>query len=116
MALVAVTPGAAASNDKDQSAQISAGRVGSDLAGSRQGEAYWGVAPVTGSLIRRRAQFTPAPTLVLTRRQWDDSGKFSLGDFLQTLPQQGNAHNLERNNADIDYDADGTTQVNLRSL
>ncbi|HEV2363277.1 MAG TPA: TonB-dependent receptor [Caulobacteraceae bacterium] len=52
-----------------------------------------------------------APTIVLTRRQWDDSGKFSLGDFLQTLPQQGNAPNLLVNNG-----GDGATRISLRSL
>src|SRR5258708_32371662 len=38
------------------------------------------------------------------------------GDFLQTLPEQGNAPNFQLNTGGVNYGADGTTRINLRSL
>src|SRR5262249_54470277 len=40
----------------------------------------------------------------------------TLGDFLQTLPEQGNAPNFQLNNGGANYDADGSTRISLRSL
>src|SRR5207244_6914927 len=39
-----------------------------------------------------------------------------LGDYLQTMPEQGNAPNFQLNTGGINYGADGTTRINLRSL
>jgi iron complex outermembrane recepter protein len=66
---------------------------------------------VTGSRIRRKDLTTPAPVTVISRDQVLASGKISIGDFLQTLPEQGNATNTSVNNA-----GDGTVNVALRSL
>jgi iron complex outermembrane recepter protein len=66
---------------------------------------------VTGSRIRRKDLTTPAPVTVLSREQVQASGKVSIGDFLQSLPEQGNAINTAVNNG-----GDGATRVNLRSL
>src|SRR5882672_2810170 len=71
---------------------------------------------VTGSRVRRKDLTTPAPVTVLTRQQWQESGKLTIGDFLQTLPEQGNAPNFQLNNGGATYSADGATRVNLRSL
>jgi outer membrane receptor protein involved in Fe transport len=71
---------------------------------------------VTGSRVRRKDLTTPAPVTVLTREQFEDSGKLTLGDFLQTLPEQGNAPNFQLNNGGSTYSADGSTRINLRSL
>jgi outer membrane receptor protein involved in Fe transport len=71
---------------------------------------------VTGSRIRRKDLTTPAPVTVVTRLQFEQSGKMSIGDFLQTMPEQGNAPNFQLNTGGINYGADGTTRINLRSL
>src|SRR5205823_10880463 len=71
---------------------------------------------VTGSRIRRKDLTTPAPVAVLTREQFEASGKVTIGDFLQTLPEQGNAPNFQLNNGGATYSADGATRVNLRNL
>ncbi len=66
---------------------------------------------VTGSRIRRKDLTSQAPITVLTKEQFQQSGKASLGDFLQSLPEQGNATNTMVNNAGT-----GATRVNLRGL
>ncbi|HEX4386284.1 MAG TPA: TonB-dependent receptor [Myxococcales bacterium] len=71
---------------------------------------------VTGSRIRRKDLTTPAPVTVVTREQFEASGKSTIGDFLQTLPEQGNAPNFQLNTGGVNYNADGTTRINLRSL
>ncbi|MGE5049111.1 MAG: TonB-dependent receptor plug domain-containing protein [Deltaproteobacteria bacterium] len=71
---------------------------------------------VTGSRIRRKDLTTPAPVTVITRQQFEASGKVTIGDFLQSLPEQGNAPNFQLNTGGINYGADGTTRINLRSL
>src|SRR5438093_713243 len=53
---------------------------------------------VTGSRIRRKDLTTPAPVTVITREAVQASGKVSIGDFLQSLPEQGNAINTQVNN------------------
>ena len=71
---------------------------------------------VTGSRVRRKDLTTPAPVTVLTREQFEQSGKATIGDFLQSLPEQGNAPNFQLNNGGSTYSANGSTNVNLRSL
>ncbi|HXN82927.1 MAG TPA: Plug domain-containing protein, partial [Myxococcales bacterium] len=71
---------------------------------------------VTGSRVRRKDLTTPAPVTVLTRAQFEESGKLTLSDFLQTLPEQGNAPNFQLNNGGSTYGADGSTRINLRNL
>src|SRR3989454_3622683 len=66
---------------------------------------------VTGSRIRRKDLTTPAPVTVISRDQVQASGKVSIGDFLQTIPEQGNSTNTAVNNG-----GDGTVNVALRSL
>src|SRR6266446_7751810 len=53
---------------------------------------------VTGSRIRRKDLTTPAPVTVISREQVIASGKVSIGDFLQSLPEQGNSINTSVNN------------------
>jgi outer membrane receptor protein involved in Fe transport len=71
---------------------------------------------VTGSRIRRKDLTTPAPVTVITHEQIEQSGKMTIGDFLQAMPEQGNAPNFQLNTGGINYGADGTTRINLRSL
>ena len=71
---------------------------------------------VTGSRIRRKDLTTPAPVTVVTREQLESSGRVTIGDFLQLMPEQGNAPNFQLNTGGINYGADGTTRINLRSL
>jgi iron complex outermembrane recepter protein len=66
---------------------------------------------VTGSRIRRKDLTTPAPVTVINREQVVASGKVSIGDFLQSLPEQGNAINTAVNNG-----GNGSTRVSLRGL
>ena len=66
---------------------------------------------VTGSRIRSKDLSTAAPLTVITREQFETSGKISIGDFLQTLPSQSNAINSQVNNG-----GDGSVQINLRGL
>ncbi len=66
---------------------------------------------VTGSRINRKDLTTPAPVTVITREQVQASGKVSLGDFLQSLPEQGNAINTSVNNG-----GDGSSHISLRGL
>ncbi len=66
---------------------------------------------VTGSRIRRKDLTTAAPVTVITREQMLASGKVSVGDFLQSLPEQGNAINTSVNNG-----GNGATRVSLRGL
>ncbi|HYV67929.1 MAG TPA: TonB-dependent receptor [Myxococcales bacterium] len=71
---------------------------------------------MTGSRVRRKDLTTPAPVTVVTREQIESSGRNTVGEFLQTLPEQGNAPNFQLNTGGINYGADGTTRINLRSL
>ncbi len=71
---------------------------------------------VTGSRVRRKDLTTPAPVTVLTRQQLDESGRVTIGEFLQLMPEQGNAPNFQLNNGGATYSADGSTRINLRSL
>ena len=66
---------------------------------------------VTGSRVRRKDLNTPAPVTVLSRDQITASGRVSLGEFLQALPEQGNSLNAQVNNGN-----DGSVYVSLRSL
>ena len=79
-------------------------------AGKRQAEEE---IVVTGSRIRRKDLTTPAPITVINKEQLQASGKVSLGDFLQTLPEQGNAINTAVNNG---AQRNGSTRVSLRGL
>ncbi len=66
---------------------------------------------VTGTRIRRKDLTTPAPVSIVNRDALQNSGKVSLGDFLQALPEQGNTVNTQVNNGN-----DGSVRVSLRSL
>jgi len=66
---------------------------------------------VTGTRIRRKDLTTPAPVTVISREQVEASGKVSIGDFLQSLPEQGNAINTQ-----VNYGGNGATRVSLRGL
>jgi iron complex outermembrane recepter protein len=66
---------------------------------------------VTGSRIRRKDLTTPAPVSIISREMVQASGKVSLGDFLQSLPEQGNSINTQVNNG-----GNGSTRVALRGL
>src|SRR5712692_4992880 len=66
---------------------------------------------VTGSRVRRKDLTTPAPVTVINKEQVQASGKVSIGDFLQSLPEQGNAINTSVNNG-----GNGATRVSLRGL
>ena len=66
---------------------------------------------VTGSRLRRKDLTSEAPLTVITREQFESSGRISIGDFLQTMPWQGNALNTQVNNG-----GDGSVRINLRGL
>jgi outer membrane receptor protein involved in Fe transport len=67
---------------------------------------------VTGTRIRRKDLNTPAPVTVLSRDQISASGRVSLGEFLQALPEVGNSGA----NAQVNNGNDGSIYVGLRSL
>jgi len=66
---------------------------------------------VTGSRIPRKDLTTPAPVSVISSDQIRQSGRITLGDFLQTIPEQGNALNTQVNNG-----GNGATRIDLRGL
>jgi iron complex outermembrane recepter protein len=66
---------------------------------------------VTGSRVRRKDLTTPAPVTVVTREQFESSGRLTIGDFLQTMPEQGGALNTNVNNGGT-----GVTAISLRNL
>src|SRR3954453_15614539 len=66
---------------------------------------------VTGSRVRRKDLTTPAPVTVINREQINASGFASIGDFLQTMPEQGGALNTNVNNG-----GNGVTAISLRNL
>jgi iron complex outermembrane receptor protein len=66
---------------------------------------------VTGSRIRRRDLSGPAPVVVFTREQITSSGRATVGEFLQTMPEQSNATNRGTNNS-----GEGVVNINLRGL
>lgn len=85
--------------------------VGAPGAGRRGARQFGEEIVVTGSRIRRKDLTTPAPVAVLSKEQIQASGKVSLGDFLQSLPEQGNALNTNVNNGGA-----GASRVDLRGL
>ncbi|MFL5274745.1 MAG: TonB-dependent receptor plug domain-containing protein, partial [Anaeromyxobacteraceae bacterium] len=66
---------------------------------------------VTGSRIRRKELTSPAPVAVIGREQIQSSGRITVGDFLQAIPEQGNAINTTFNNG-----GNGSTEISLRNL
>jgi outer membrane receptor protein involved in Fe transport len=66
---------------------------------------------VTGSRIRRKDLNTPAPVTVISHEQIAESGKTTIGDFLQALPEQAGGANQNVNNA-----GDGSSTVDLRGI
>ena len=79
--------------------------------GKARGKQFGEEIVVTGSRIRRKDLTTPAPVAVLSKEQIQSSGKVSLGDFLQSLPEQGAAFNTTVNNG-----GSGASRINLRGL
>src|SRR5499427_8030458 len=98
-------PAAEAAQPAAEAAEPSAPRRGK-MAGEEE-------IVVTGSRVRRKDLTTPAPITVINKEQVEASGKVSIGDFLQTLPEQGNAVNTSVNNGNT---GDGSTRVSLRGL
>src|SRR5262252_2195482 len=99
-------PAAEAAQPAAEAAEPSAPRRGK-MAGEEE-------IVVTGSRVRRKDLTTPAPITVINKEQVEASGKVSIGDFLQTLPEQGNAVNTSMNNGP--NAGDGSTRVSLRGL
>jgi outer membrane receptor protein involved in Fe transport len=66
---------------------------------------------VTGSRVPRKDLTTPAPVTVISSEQIVSSGKVSIGDYLQSIPEQGNALNTQVNNG-----GSGATRIDLRGL
>ncbi|HVP69537.1 MAG TPA: TonB-dependent receptor [Anaeromyxobacteraceae bacterium] len=66
---------------------------------------------VTGSRVRRLDLTAPAPVALLSHESIVESGRASVGDFLQLLPQQVTTFNQQVNNG-----GDGSIRVDLRGL
>jgi outer membrane receptor protein involved in Fe transport len=66
---------------------------------------------VTGSRIRRKDLTGPAPVIVYSREQIQATGRVSIGEFLQTIPEQSNAIGRGTNNG-----GSGSIRVNLRGI
>lgn len=69
------------------------------------------VVVVTGTRIPRIDVGSPAPMTTLNREQIVTSGKASIGEVIQSLPEQTGAINIQANNG-----GDGSTRVNLRGF
>lgn len=70
---------------------------------------------VTGTRIPRKDLTTPAPVTVISREEIQARGYATLGDFLQSLPEQGNALNRSVNNG-FPSGLEGGTFISLRGL
>lgn len=66
---------------------------------------------VTGSRLPRKELTTAAPVTVIGREQLEATGRATIGEILQNLPEQSNATNTQVNNG-----GSGATRVNLRGL
>lgn len=66
---------------------------------------------VTGTRIPRVQVETAAPVTVVGREEIQSSGKASVGDILQRLPEQSDGINTQFNNS-----GDGSVRINLRGL
>jgi iron complex outermembrane receptor protein len=66
---------------------------------------------VTGSRIRRKDLTTPAPITVISKETVQASGRVTIGDFLQSLPEQASGLNTQQNNG-----GSGATRIDLRGL
>jgi outer membrane receptor protein involved in Fe transport len=66
---------------------------------------------VTGSRIPRKELTTAAPVTLINREQLEATGRATIGEILQNLPEQSNATNTQVNNG-----GNGATRVNLRGL
>jgi iron complex outermembrane recepter protein len=66
---------------------------------------------VVGSRIPRLELDTVAPVTTVTRAQIQSSGRVSVGDVLQNLPEQTGGINTQVNNS-----GDGSTRINLRGF
>jgi outer membrane receptor protein involved in Fe transport len=69
------------------------------------------VVTVTGTRIPRIDVGSAAPITTISRDQFVTSGRTSVGDILQTLPEQTGGINTQANNG-----GDGSTRVNLRGF
>lgn len=66
---------------------------------------------VTGTRVRRKDLTTPAPVTVVNVDALQATGTVSIGDFLQSLPEQEGGINTQINNG-----GDGSSRVSLRNL
>ncbi|SEU10194.1 TonB-dependent receptor plug domain-containing protein [Stigmatella erecta] len=66
---------------------------------------------VTGSRIPRKELTTAAPVTVLDKAQIEATGRTTIAEILQNLPEQSNAINTQYNNG-----GDGSSRVNLRGI
>jgi iron complex outermembrane recepter protein len=66
---------------------------------------------VTGSRLPRAELTSAAPITVVTRQQLEATGRATIGEILQQLPEQSNAINTQVNNG-----GDGSTRIDLRGL
>jgi outer membrane receptor protein involved in Fe transport len=87
--------------------------VGAPAAGARRGggKQFGEEITVTGSRIRRKDLNTPAPVTVISHEQIAESGKSTIGEFLQSLPEQAGGANSQVNNG-----GDGSQTVDLRGI
>ena len=66
---------------------------------------------VTGSRVRRKDLTSDSPVTVISSQVIMDSGRVTIGAFLATLPEQGNALNAQFNNGGT-----GASNISLRGL
>jgi iron complex outermembrane receptor protein len=69
------------------------------------------IITVTGSTIERKTLTTPAPVTILNRDDLDATGRSTVGDILQLMPEQSNAANAQVNNS-----GEGSTRISIRGL
>lgn len=82
-----------------------------ETVGPRGGRAQSETIVVTGSRIPRKDLTTPAPVTLISSEQIRQSGRITLGEYLQSIPEQGNALNTQVNNG-----GNGATRIDLRGL
>ncbi len=102
---------AAAAPAASLSAQQTPDLTDEELAKLSEQSAKEEIITVTGSTIERKTLTTPAPLTMLNREELTASGRATVGDILQRLPEQSNAINAQANNG-----GDGSTRISIRGL
>jgi iron complex outermembrane receptor protein len=101
----------AAASESPPAAAQSSDLTDEELAKLSEQAAKEEIITITGSTIERKTLTTPAPVTILNRDDLASTGRATVGDILQLMPEQSNAANGQVNNS-----GEGSTRINIRGL